>query len=500
VLRVRNLSSIPLWLDEAQWALILAKTSWLAPSIRPLGFMGLSTLSVRVFGATEFALRILPCLAGVATSLVAVPLARELFRGRAAQLLFVASIALHPLAIDYAKEFKPYAFSLLLHLLCIFFALRYARGGKLGALLAACGVALIGPLFAQDLVFAFPGVFLVLGLSALRDGRRSHLVLTVLGGSLCIATLFALYWFSWRALEQGGEQTSNFWGGKYDVFYLRGNGTSRLGWVLEKCRDIAALPGSRRERFHAVGPLDESAAAALAKIDAWVWVLLQVLGLALLAYRGQRERLLLLALPLVVWFSFNQFGFWPFGAFRTNLFALAYVASIAAFALEAPTRAPERNWSVVAAGLLVFAPLLTFERDWHAHKAWPVVSSFGTLADTLFRLQGSDYAQNGDPLVLDAYSCSVWSYYLQLHPAYRLLASDVERRFRPRCARFGQSAAVLSMQRARRSHGRVWLVLMNPHDIQSAHELSEQQPGLNLHELDDHSALVGSFSARPNRN
>jgi hypothetical protein len=501
VLRLRNLSTIPLWLDEAQWALILAKTSWLAPSIRPLGFMGFSTLSVRVFGATEFALRLLPCFSGAVTCALAVPVARELFRRRAAQMLFVASIALHPLAIDYAKEFKPYACSLLLHLLCVFFALRYSRGRNVGALLAACAVALIGPLFAQDLVFALPGVFLVLGLCALRDGRRSHLLLSLLGASLCVATLFALYWFSWRTLDQGGEQTSSFWGGKYDVFYLRGSGTSRLHWVLEKCRDVAAFPGSRRERFHAVGPLGEGATEALAKVDSTVWVVLQVLGLALLAYRRQRDRLLILGLPLLVWLGFNQLGFWPFGAFRTNLFALGYVCAIAAFALEAPaTAAPERNWSVVAAAALVFLPLLSFERDWHAHKPWPVVSSFGALTDTLFRLQGSEYAKDGDPLVLDAYSCSVWSYYLQLHPAYRSLAPDVERRFRPRCARFGHSAAALSIQRARHAHGRVWLVLMNPHEMQSARDLSEQQPGLHVHEWDDQSAIVASYCARHDRN
>jgi hypothetical protein len=40
---------------------------------------------------------------------LAVPLARRLFESTAARLLFITILALHPKAIDFAKEFKPYS-------------------------------------------------------------------------------------------------------------------------------------------------------------------------------------------------------------------------------------------------------------------------------------------------------------------------------------------------------------------------------------------------------
>ncbi|HEV8547516.1 MAG TPA: hypothetical protein VGQ57_00790, partial [Polyangiaceae bacterium] len=100
-----------LWLDEAGWALMLMRLPLVELLIRPPGFMAFSKGLAHLFGPTEAVLRFLPWLAGTATVVVTVPLSRRLFGSLAARLLFVAVIALHPAAVDLAREYKPYALS-----------------------------------------------------------------------------------------------------------------------------------------------------------------------------------------------------------------------------------------------------------------------------------------------------------------------------------------------------------------------------------------------------
>jgi 4-amino-4-deoxy-L-arabinose transferase-like glycosyltransferase len=497
-LRVRNMAVIPLWLDEAGWARILVKTSLLVPSIRPIGFMALSKLSVSVFGATEFALRLLPCLCGVATTVLVVPLARQLFSSRAAQLLLVAAIAFHPTAIDYAKEFKPYAVSLLLHLLCLCLVLRYAKRRERWALLGSLFVAVLGPLFAQDVVFALPGLFLVLGLNALREARRWHVVSVLLGGALSFSLILFLFLFAWRTVDHG-EQAVDFWGGKYDVFYVPGSTpVSRLRWLLGKWLDMTALPGDPNAVFGETGSISAAAAQSMAYLDSAIWLVLHVLGLALLGFRRRFAELALLGLPLVLCAVFNQLSYWPFGAFRTNLFLLAYVCPLAALAFDSRTVPEKALWPTLTAGALVLAPLLLFERDWHAHKAGlPGVSSFTALTSTLFSAQGEAYDGPPEALVLDGYTCPVWSYYLNIHPGNGDIAAKARQRFVARCANLRRGAFSLAVRSARRAPGQVWIVATHPNEMQGLREAKVK--GLHIHELADKSAIVASLNGKRSR-
>ena len=57
-----------------------------------------------VFGAAELSYRFLPWLGGIATALLAPVVASRLFSSRAARFLMVVVIALHPSAIDLARD------------------------------------------------------------------------------------------------------------------------------------------------------------------------------------------------------------------------------------------------------------------------------------------------------------------------------------------------------------------------------------------------------------
>ncbi|HWP05063.1 MAG TPA: hypothetical protein VNN72_04945, partial [Polyangiaceae bacterium] len=140
------------WLDEAAWAGLLMKRPLVTLLIRPIGFMSLSKVLALWLGPSEVVLRGISWVAGILTLLLAPALSRRLYRAPMARLLFVAVLALHPAAIDLAKEFKPYSASLCGHLVVLFCVLRYLATQRARDLALALVAALVANLFAQDLV------------------------------------------------------------------------------------------------------------------------------------------------------------------------------------------------------------------------------------------------------------------------------------------------------------------------------------------------------------
>jgi hypothetical protein len=176
-----------------------------------------------------------------------------------------------------------------------------------------------------------------------------------------------------------------------------------------------------------------------------------------------------LTAPLVTLTVFGCLGVWPFGAFRTNLFLLAYVCPLAAFGLTgipllaripAAARVPAlvRNQALPLV-LAVVLPLVVFERDWHAHKRWAGESAFFDVVNELVAMQGP--RARGEPLVVDHYSCALFHYYLAMNPDYAALSHKFARRFARHCQK---TEDALSQAESQVSNGRVWLVLTDPHD------------------------------------
>jgi hypothetical protein len=485
-LRVRGFlfGTIPVWLDEATWAdLLMRKSVWL-PSIRPLGFMVATKGLVWCFGEREAVLRLLPWLAGIGSTLLSVPLARRLLTHRAAQLLFIAAIAFQPSAIDYSKEFKPYSISLFLHLACLFLALRYFDERKLSQLLSVVGCAFAGLFFSQDVLFALPALYLTVGFVAWRGGLRTH-VLTALGCALAtLGVLLLFYFFAWRTVSNPSVDDA-YWGNKYDVFFVHGHGQRHWLWSLEKYGDIAAYPGQRRESWRATGPLGAGAVATLSSLYRAFWIMLHFAGIALLAYRRRFLELTLLLGPLLTLLAFNALGLWPFGAFRTNLFAVGYASALAACALDGwlATEALELAPALVA----VVLPLCLFERDWHEDKHWAGgETAFSDLTRTLMHLQG--HHAHKEPLVLDWYACRVFHYYLVRHPDYKKVERELDKRFTTQCNR---SADALGAAQETASDHRVWLVLASPQaELRAAEERDQISNLINLRAMPNLGGVV----------
>jgi len=459
-------SSISLWADEAHWLIQLLKTPISKPSIRPVGFMAVSRYLAEQLGPSEVVIRFLPWLFGVLTALLVVPLAWRLFRAPTARLLSVAVPTLHPMAIDLSKEFKPYTISLFSHLCCLWCAASYWEVGKKRWLLATMGVSLVGVLFSQDVVFAYPGLYLALGLSAWKRRRFRHLALTAGGMSLTLGLLGALYWYFWRfvggAGGAGNKQVSGlasaWWSAGYDLFYTGTDpNESHLAWIARKVSEVAAFPGSRRKFWSPWGSFEGPRLDALSSIDQSVWASIALVGVVCLVWQKRGRELLLLALPLLVVFAFNLKGLWPLGAFRSDLFLLAYTTAIACVALDARVGSERPLRPLVPVALLVLAPLAVFERVWHEHK-----NAGGELVPAVkaaVRLQGLDYEGRREVLVLDGFLCEVWRYYQDYHPRRREEFRRLRKRFSMKCvSSWGQPTLKRAQQVLRDSHERFWLL------------------------------------------
>ena len=455
------LSTTPLWLDEANWAIRLIDKPLVEHLIRPIGFMAVSKGLVKAFSPSETVLRFLPWCAGMATVLMAPALAARLFRSAAARLLFIGILCLHPSAIDLSKEFKPYSFGLALHVGMMLLVLRYCGSGRARDLAWALAVIGLSVLFAQDTMFAFPGLFLVLAIEAVRTRRYRHLVATAVAALVCLAAIASLYFFVWSRINSSKE--SKYWGRKYDVFYVPSkSGPNKVEWIVDRYSALVESAGARREVWES-RRLSTDTLGELGSADQAVWLTLDVVGLYLIARRRSGRDALLFVMPLAVTGLLNWFGFWPFGPFRTNLFTLVYAAAIASVAVDRDARRV-RFLDLLPVGILVLLPLFAFERRWHANKEMLTMTNPSDFTDAfkeLLRSQGPAYSGPREKLLVDNMGCDPWRYYTKYQPTFsKTWGSQLRKRFSFRCTGGPDRAqALLSFARKTlRRRPRVWIL------------------------------------------
>lgn len=426
---------ISFWEDEAAWAMRLLEWPLKNQTIRPMGFMAISKLLAKLLSPSETVLRALPWVAGVASLAMSPFLAKRLFTSMGARLLFVAAIALHPGAIDLSKEFKPYSCGLALHMAFLLLTLRYLdqrRRLDLGLLL---GLLSVSTLFSQDTLFAYPGVFGVLLLDAWRRRELTRLVAIGSSAVAVLALLGTLYVLVWSHTVQTGDGTEEYWGNKYDVFFVKGDGQghSRAVWTLERLGDIVGMPGMRRETWQG-RVLGDQVVSGLRNIDMSVWRTVALCGAALLLYRRRGRDAVLLLGPLVVLTVFNFLGYWPLGAFRTNLFVVVYACGLAAAAFDRD-RDKVDGWDLFPAGVLVIIPFLALGYTTHGHKVSSMAGD-SAFVPALQALLAADHAADGQKaqLALDNASCAPWRYYTRYNPDPALV-EQLDQRFDAHCTK-----------------------------------------------------------------
>jgi len=270
-------------------------------------------------------------------------------------------------------------------------------------------------------VLAFPGVFLVLGLTARKRGR-AELAATCAVALVVIAGLALQYFLMWKHLPRDHTE---FWGKKYNVFHTPAEPAGYLGWSLERFEEMVAMPGIRRTSWSADW-LSPFARELLRGLDEFVWAASFAAGVAVIVWQRRVREGLLLVLPLAILWSFNRAGFWPLGAFRTNVFTVVYSGAVAAMAFD--FRAAEQSsWRALApALLLVLLPLALFERSWHEHKrTFTYDSTFPRALEWLAAKEPASPAAPPELVVLDRRSCDPFRYYTQYNQRVASRVADV---------------------------------------------------------------------------
>jgi hypothetical protein len=421
---------VSLWLDEALWAPRFVELPILKLGIRPIGFVWLTRLLVHNFGATEIWLRFLPNLAAL-LSLWAMPyVASRLLGSKPLRVLLVLLFAIHPALVDFANEFKPYSFEVLIHLVPLLLYLRHQQTGKDTYLYALLAYLPVSFLLAYNMAFAFPGVLLTcLSIARSSAEKKRLLVATLLSGALCLAAVGVVYKVALSRVTKE-DKTESYWGKKYDVFYRGNDDESRLDWTLGKYRDLSAFVGMRRQLWSDPGKLPEKIALEVGAVDRWAWTLLSLAGLLAL-WRTRRRELLLLVAPLVVLTLANMVGKWPLGAFRTNLFTSVYLFPLPILGLEL-LLAHLRRVGQATAGLLLLTTVglgFTCGFDWHGHKrTWTRDHYQREVIERLYALRTKQLAKEPDlpraRLILDLHTYESHEYYLKTHPEFRAKYHD----------------------------------------------------------------------------
>ena len=190
----------PLWGDEAFLALNFFDRDLAGlfgelefGMVAPVGFLA-SVLGVtELLGRSEWALRLLPWLAGIAALCVFWRLSRSLL-GRHAALIAFAIFAASYYPVRHAAEVKPYSFDLLFSLLilwAVWSVLRAPRPGRLWIWLGGLTAAAVW--FSYPAAFVAGGAYLVLGWRVVRERRRREIMAWLICGACLAASFAAMY-------------------------------------------------------------------------------------------------------------------------------------------------------------------------------------------------------------------------------------------------------------------------------------------------------------------
>ncbi|MGH7558629.1 MAG: glycosyltransferase family 39 protein, partial [Gemmatimonadota bacterium] len=137
-----------LWVDEARVALNILERSPLEllrplehDQVAPFGFLWLEKIAVTALGNSEYALRLFPLLAGIASLFVFRAVARRYLLPPAANIgLFLFAVS--PMLVYFSAETKQYSLDVLVALGLLWMALRWMDGPT--TLWSSVGLGLLG--------------------------------------------------------------------------------------------------------------------------------------------------------------------------------------------------------------------------------------------------------------------------------------------------------------------------------------------------------------------
>jgi hypothetical protein len=434
-LRVFNFAISPpsLWQDEAYWAIKAVKTAAIDAQIRPLGFMLTTQLLLRTFEVAGWVYRLLPFTGSLLSMGLAPYVALRLFKSGWARGLAVLLLALSPVALEMAVEFKHYGVEVGVYVGVLAALFSYRERPSWARLAVLLGVAWASFFFSLTVIFFYPALFGWVLWVSFHHKQWRRLATAAAVAVLCLGTITTIYFTTWRTIKT--EKAENKWGTFYDVFYKK-NGPknaygSRATWSAAKYFELAGSPGVGRVLWE-TSRISESALERLRNVDWAVWSALHLAGLAYLIQRRRYLELLALWTPLLLVTAFNFAGRWPAGAFRTNTFYVPFAIFLCCHAIEWLADAPAavRRAAPVAA-LLLLVPTLYFRPGLTEKGLW---AKPGDFPAALALLPMAPPARERT-LIMDYASCRPWDYYTVYDAPTGEVGRVLRRRYKKTCQR-----------------------------------------------------------------
>ena len=355
----------PLWGDEAFLAAnFLSRGYWdlLRPldyaQICPLFFLWLELTAIKLFGFSEWSLRLIPTLSSVASVFLFAHMAGRATRGNA-RLLAVAifSVAYYP--IRHGAEVKQYSTDLLAALILLALAIEWLRTPErslwLWALVAAVPLALG---LSHPAVFVAGGLSLALAAKAWKARPKGALLPLTLYNLAMVGSFLALFAVFTHRQQHVYLSTlrSNYWAA---AFPPMGEPVKLVWWLAE----------AHTGRMFAY-PFGEASGGSS------FTTLCCVVALASLWRRRERALLLLAVGPLGFAFLASVLGRYPYGSSaRTMIFVAPSICLLCGMGLAimiARLRSSRsRQWAfrLTAAGLAVAGLVLLGLTLAHPYKS-----------------------------------------------------------------------------------------------------------------------------------
>lgn len=440
--------TLDLWADEAWWATLLESRGIDEHGFRPIGYMWLCR-ELLGFGDPEVMLRLPSYLGGIGALLFIWKSAELLFRSRIAVIFVLLLAAVHPNLVAFAKEFKPYSLEVFAYSMLTYLALLAIRRGRAGIGMPVAAISAFP--FSYPVVFLYPALVILFAgrrLSGLLRLPALPLTLLVIG---VLWVLFFLHLYLSDLLQV--PQLRVLWGVKYAVFPIDTGIVGGLAWYAQKTWSLLVLPGA----LHGVHP-------ALQSISGFAY-----LGglVALLAARRYRE-VILLCMPLAVAALANLLGYWPYGAFRANLFLIPGALLVIGHAID--WLAAGRRTRIAAYGLLAGVTVAAAAADSAVYRTklvahWVAAPQLTAVLDELDARRSERPDAWSTVLMADWHSWRAISYYLRRYPGLKERIRLVRGPLADTAALESQIA--LEIEQAQRSgrDTRLWLVVTNldPH-------------------------------------
>lgn len=299
----------------------------------PYGFLALERAAVELLGSSEYALRLVPLLAGLA-ALALFPAVARRYVSAPARVVAVAVFALAPFLVYYASEVKQYSLDVLVATVVLWAAaeLRDRRPGAAGKA-AAAGV--LGVWLSQPAVFMLAGAGLALMHVAVRDGDRRRMAMLAAVGAAWLASFAGSYALSRRSLADP-EYMQAFW--RHGFMPLPPASAADWAWLPERFVRIFREP---------LGVVGENPFPVLQHLQTAAGVVLFAAGVAWM-FRRRPLRLAVAGLPLVLMVAASAVRAYPFaGDYLTSGRVLVFLLPSLALVLG---EGAARVWRAAPAG------------------------------------------------------------------------------------------------------------------------------------------------------